>query len=90
MSETESEQGHDTENTESTGNAGDAGTGAVGEVGDDQLPEELQPSEDNPLARHPEQTGDEADAIGQDREGGPETAPLDADQADYGSGGDAG
>ncbi len=78
MSESEREQAHDSEET-----------GAVGEVGDDQLPKDLQPSEDNPLARHPEQTGDEDDAIGQDREGGPETAPLDADQADYGSGGDA-
>lgn len=81
MSETESEQGRDQDDTTS---------GGVGEVGDDQLPEELQPTEDNPLARHPGQTGDEDDAIGQDREGGPETAPLDADQADYGSGGDAG
>lgn len=58
-----------------------------GEVADEQLPEDLRPSEENPLARHPEQTGDDGDTIGEDREGGTETAPLDADQADYGSGG---
>jgi hypothetical protein len=62
-------------------------TGAPGEITDDQLPEDLQPSEDNPLARHPEQTGNEDDRIGADREEEPETAPLHASDADYGSGG---
>ena len=55
-------------------------------MGDDQLPEDLQPHEDNPLARHPDQTGDEDDQIGADREEDPETAPLHAEEADYGSG----
>ena len=57
-----------------------------GEVGDAQLPEDLQPGEDNPLATHPDQTGNEDDQIGADREEDPETAPLTADEADYGSG----
>jgi hypothetical protein len=56
-------------------------------VGDAQLPEDLQPSEDNPLARHPDQTGEEDDQIGDDREEDPETAPLREEDADYGSGG---
>jgi hypothetical protein len=41
-----------------------------GEIGDDRLPEDLQPTEDNPLARHPGQTGDDDDKIGADSEGG--------------------
>ncbi len=61
-------------------------SGVPGDVGDDQLPEDLQPHEDNPLARHPDQTGDEDDQIGADREEDPETAPLHAEEADYGSG----
>lgn len=61
-------------------------TGEPGEVTDAQLPEDLQPGEDNPLATHPDQTGDEADQIGADREEEPETAPLTPDEADYGSG----
>ena len=60
--------------------------GEPGDVGDDQLPEDLQPTEDNPLARHPGQSGDEDDEIGADREGDPDTAPLTEDDADYGSG----
>ncbi len=39
------------------------------EIGDDQLPEDLQPTEDNPLARHPGQTGEEDDKIGANIEG---------------------
>jgi len=62
--------------------------GEPGDVGDDQLPEDLQPTEDNPLARHPGQTGQEDDQIGADREGDPDTAPLTEEDADYGSGGD--
>jgi hypothetical protein len=60
--------------------------GEPGDVGDDQLPEDLQPTDDNPLARHPGQTGQEDDQIGADREGDPDTAPLTEDDADYGSG----
>jgi len=40
-----------------------------GDIGDDKLPEDLQPTEDNPLARHPGQTGDKSDQIGADTEG---------------------
>lgn len=58
-----------------------------GEVTDSQLPEDLQPGEDNPLATHPDQTGNPDDQIGADREEDPETAPLTADEAEYGSGG---
>ena len=59
---------------------------APGDIGDDLLPPDLQPTEDNPLAKHPDQTGNEEDTIGADREEEPETAPLHEDQADYGSG----
>ena len=59
---------------------------APGDVGDDKLPDDLKPTEDNPLARHPSQTGNEEDTIGADREEDPETAPLTAEDADYGSG----
>ena len=61
----------------------DLDTGEPGDIGDDQLPEDLQPTEDNPLARHPGQSGQEDDQIGADREGDPETAPLTAEDADY-------
>ena len=64
-------------------------SGEPGDIGDDQLPEDLQPTEDNPLARHPDQTGEGDDRIGEDREDDPETAPLSADEADYGSGADS-
>ena len=40
-------------------------------------PRTCSPSEDNPLATHPDQTGDEDDQIGADREEDPETAPAD-------------
>jgi hypothetical protein len=63
--------------------------GEPGDIGDDELPEDLQPTEDNPLARHPGQSGDEDDEIGSDREGDPETAPLTEYDADYGSDGDS-
>jgi hypothetical protein len=71
-------------------NAQPSQEGEPGDIGDDQLPEDLQPTEDNPLARHPGQSGDEDDEIGSDREGDPETAPLTEDDADYGSDGDSG
>ena len=48
--------------------------GEPGDVGDSQLPADLQPTEDNPLARHPGQSGDEDDEIGTDREGEPENS----------------
>ena len=41
-----------------------------GGVSDADLPEDLQATEDNPLARHPRQTGDEDDKIGADSETG--------------------
>ncbi len=58
--------------------------GEPGDVGDSQLPADLQPTEDNPLARHPGQSGDEDDEIGTDREGEPEKAPLTEEDSDYG------
>ena len=61
--------------------------GTAHEVTDDQLPEDLRPSEDNPLARHPEQTGDADDEIGADTEADPETAPMTQDDAEYGGAG---
>jgi hypothetical protein len=64
----------------------DLDSGEPGDVGDDQLPEDLQPTEDNPLARHPGQTGQEDDEIGADREDDPDTAPLTPEESDYGSG----
>jgi hypothetical protein len=66
----------------------DLDEGGPGDIGDAQLPEDLQPTEDNPLARHPGQSGDDDDQIGADREEDPQTAPLTEDDADYGSGGD--
>src|SRR4051794_21683208 len=64
----------------------DLDPGEPGDVGDAQLPADLQPTADNPLARHPGQTGDDDDKIGADREGDPETAPLTQDDSDYGGG----
>ena len=61
--------------------------GAPGDIGDADLPDDLQPTEDNPLARHPGQSGDGDDEIGTDREGEAETAPLTEDDSDYGSAG---
>lgn len=71
---------------ESTTETSTQDSGAPGEVADAQLPEDLQPGEDNPLATHPDQTGNADDQIGADREEEPETAPLTRDEADYGSG----
>jgi hypothetical protein len=61
--------------------------GPTHEVSDDQLPEDLQPTEENPLARHPDQTGDSDDEIGADTESEPQTAPMDQDEAEYGGAG---
>ncbi|MBV9831426.1 MAG: hypothetical protein JOZ82_07495 [Marmoricola sp.] len=66
------------------GDRQDGTTDSDGEgISDEMLPQDVRPDEDNPLARHPEQTGDEDDQIGADREGDPETAPLSSDDADY-------
>ncbi len=78
-----SESRQDDENDSSTTTSED---GEQRGVTDEQLPEDLQPTEDNPLARHPDQTGDDDDRIGADREEDPETAPLREEDADYGSG----
>jgi hypothetical protein len=67
----------DTEDTEDTSTDSEASneskqdvaSGEQGEITDEQLPEDLQPTEDNPLARHPGQTGDEDDKIGAGTEG---------------------
>jgi hypothetical protein len=48
----------------------DSESSGQGEVSDEELPEDLQATEDNPLARHPRQTGDEDDKIGADSETG--------------------
>ncbi len=71
--EDEATETPDTPETE-TGSNDDESTGSEledsepGDIGDDKLPEDLQPKEDNPLARHPGQTGDEDDKIGADTE----------------------
>jgi len=59
-----------------------------GDITDDQLPEDLQPTEDNPLARHPVQTGDKDDQIGVDTEGGDAANP--SANMTYGSDDDSG
>lgn len=56
-----------------------------GRTDEPDLPDDLRPDEDNPLARHPEETGDDADVIG-DPDGEPESAPLTAEDAEYGDG----
>lgn len=68
--------------TEASTDGTDSTDGSEG-ISDDQLPEDVAPHEDNPLARHPAQTGDADDEIGADREGDPETAPLTEEDADY-------
>lgn len=46
-------------------------------ITDDQLPEDLRPTEDNPLARHPDQTGDPEDEIGAQSADKGEDAPAE-------------
>ncbi|MEO5653230.1 MAG: hypothetical protein ABIN79_14950 [Marmoricola sp.] len=53
-------------------------------ISDEQLPEDLQPTDDNPLARHPGQTGDDDDKIGADTESGDAENP--STEITYGSG----
>ena len=76
--ETSSETSSGTSSTDSTSasssSSGDSSGSELeesgpGDIGDDKLPEDLQPTEDNPLARHPGQTGDKDDQIGADSEG---------------------
>jgi hypothetical protein len=68
---------------------GDVETGEQGEITDDQLPPDVRPEDDNPLARHPDQTGDKDDEIGADTEGDAETAPLTQDDSEYGHPGES-
>ena len=56
----------------------DSDSSEPGGVSDEELPEDLQATEDNPLARHPRQTGDEDDKIGADSETGDAENPSAA------------
>jgi len=55
--------------------SGGSESGEPGGVSDADLPEDLQATEDNPLARHPKQTGDEDDQIGAESETGDAANP---------------
>ena len=75
---------------------GGSDSGEAGGVSDAELPEDLQATEDNPLARHPKQTGDEDDRIGADSETGNADDPSaamtygeDSDDDDSSSGSSA-
>jgi hypothetical protein len=81
--------GEDNDSDDSQESRGDVETGEQGEITDDQLPPDVRPEEDNPLAKHPDQTGDKDDEIGADTEGEPDTAPLNQEDADYGHPGEA-
>jgi hypothetical protein len=64
----------DSNSAASSSSSGDSSSSGLeesgpGDIGDDKLPEDLQPTEDNPLARHPGQTGNKDDQIGADSEG---------------------
>jgi len=76
--------GEDSNSDDSQDSRGDVETGEQGEITDDQLPPDVRPEEDNPLAKHPDQTGEKDDEIGADTEGDPDTAPLTQEDADYG------
>ena len=74
---TDSGSADETSQSGDSSEAGDSGDSSKqpppsepGEVSDADLPEDLQATEDNPLARHPRQTGDEDDKIGADSETG--------------------
>ena len=63
----------DSSGSDDSGGSSDSGSSDSsdpGGVSDAELPEDLQATEDNPLARHPRQTGDEDDQIGADSETG--------------------
>ena len=67
-----------------TSGSDQSGSAHEGEgIADEELPADVRPDEDNPLGRHPDQTGDSDDEIGADREGEPETAPMTEEDADY-------
>ena len=66
------------ESSESGDSSTDPGPSEPGAVSDADLPEDLQATEDNPLARHPKQTGDEDDQIGADSETGNAADPSAA------------
>ena len=82
-----SDEDQQSERSEQSESKQELDSGEPGDIGDDQLPADLQPTEDNPLARHPGQSGDDDDEIGADREGEAEKAPLDEEESDYGSAG---
>ena len=70
------------EESSGSGDSGSDGNGRSdsdssdpGGVSDAELPADLQATEDNPLARHPRQTGDEDDKIGADSETGDAANP---------------
>ena len=69
-----SDTGSDESGSGETGGS-DSHSGDPGGVSDAELPEDLQATEDNPLARHPRQTGDEDDKIGADSETGDAANP---------------
>ncbi len=83
-----SEQQQDQDDTTKGDRQGSDGATEPGGITDEQLPEDLQPTEDNPLGRHPGQTGDEDDKIGADTEGGGAENP--STNLTYGSGPDDG
>lgn len=83
-----SDSGGAGESSKSGDSSKDLGPSEPGEISDADLPEDLQPTEDNPLARHPKQTGDEADMIGADNESGDASDPSAS--MTYGSGDDSG
>ena len=86
-SDTSSESGGSSESSgssESNASSEPKGEGEPGEISDEDLPEDLQPTEENPLARHPDQTGDDEDKIGADTDREPETAPMTEDEGEYG------
>jgi hypothetical protein len=68
--EAQPDTSNESEGSDTSSDKSDLPESEPGEIGDDKLPEDLQPTEDNPLARHPGQTGDEDDKIGADTEGG--------------------
>lgn len=50
------------QNTEPDSGAGGDGSAATGEVTDDMLPEDLQPTDDNPLAQPLDEDDDDEDS----------------------------
>jgi hypothetical protein len=81
-----SDTGSDGSGSGDTGGS-DTDSGDPGGVSDAELPEDLQATEDNPLARHPRQTGDEDDKIGADSETGDAADPSAS--MTYGEDGDS-